>query len=158
MHSGLFFTGFWLGTFKFMFAHWLTYGAAMGLDYEPNMLEIFISVQLGCTAAMSLFYFSSGAMMRYAAKRRFQKEEYAIKMGKPMKMKKKFTRVNKGIVWIKRNIGIYGVTFAAPLFMSIPLGSVVCAKFYGTRRITYPLMVLFTLMYSSLMCLWIYLA
>lgn len=155
MHSGLFFTGFWLGTFKFMFAHWLTFAAAKTASYDITFFELFIAVQTGATVSMSLFYFSSGAIMRYTAKRRFEKEALAIKLGKPYTPRKKFTRTNKAIIWVKRKIGIYGVTFVAPLFMSIPIGSVVCAKFYGTRRRTFPLMLAFSTGYSFLMCLWI---
>ncbi|MCG8577945.1 MAG: hypothetical protein MI810_23910 [Flavobacteriales bacterium] len=154
MHTGLFITGFWLGTFKFMFAHWLTFAAANGMGYEPHFYEIFIAVETGCLTSMSIFYWSSGMVMRMAAKRREKKKAEAIKNGKEYK-KKIFTRTNKGIVWIKQKIGIYGVTFIAPLVMSIPIGSVVCAKFYGEKKITYPLMIIFSLVYSFLMCLWI---
>ena len=150
MHAGIFITGFWFGTFKFMFAHWFTSLAASGFDHDPTFLDIFLSVQIGCTVSMSVFYFSSSFMMKFAAQRRHKKEQAAIAAGKTLKPKKKFTRVNKGIVWIKRTIGIYGITFFAPLVMSIPIGSVVCAKFYGDKKITFPLMVLFTIGYSFL--------
>ena len=153
MHSGIFVTGFWLGTIKFMFAHWLTYYAAQGIGHDIGFLELFISVHSGCMVSMSISYFFSSMLMRLAAKRRREKENKAIALGKPYTPKKKFTRTNKAIVWVKRNIGIYGVTFVAPMFLSIPLGSVICAKFYGHRKITFPLMVTFMTAYSVIMCL-----
>ncbi len=153
MHYGLFVTGFLFGTFKFLFAHWLTHGAAHQMKYEPHFYEIFVSVQSGCIVSMTLFYFSSSGLMKLAADGRRKKREQALRTGKPVKIKRKFTRFNKGIVWVKRKIGIYGVTLLAPLFLSIPIGSVVCAKFYGDKLYTFPLMLLFTAAYGFLMCL-----
>ena len=156
LHQGLFFTGFGLGTFKFLFAHWLTLGAAAGIDYEPKIYEIFISTTLGAWVSMSVFYWSSGWLMRRTAAKRKAKIQAAIASGIPVERKRVFTRVNVFIVWVKRSIGIYGVAFLAPLFLSIPIGSIVCAKFYGHRKRTFPIMILFTGIYSFLMCLWIY--
>jgi hypothetical protein len=153
IHSGLFVTGFVMGTFKFLFAHWATHLAAEGYNYEPHFYEIFISVQSGALVSMTVFYFSSEMVMHLAAKRRRRKFEAALKSGIPLKHKRKFTRFNKGIVWVKHNIGIYGVTLLAPLFLSIPIGSIICAKFYGDKFMTFPLMILFTASYSVLMCL-----
>ena len=43
---------------------------------------------------------------------------------------------------MKRSIGIIGITFWAPFFLSIPLGSIIAAKFYGHKKQAYPLIVL----------------
>ena len=94
--------------------------------------------------------------MRRAQLKRMNAILEAKKKGVEYKPKKKFTKMNKLIVWIKRNIGIYGVTLLAPLFLSIPIGSIICAKFYGKRKRTFILMMFFTAMYSALMCLWIF--
>ena len=59
-----------------------------------------------------------------------------------MKAKKKFTRFNKFIVKLKRRFGIYGIAFYAPLFLSVPLGSIVTAKFYGKEKRTFPLILI----------------
>jgi len=50
--------------------------------------------------------------------------------------------MNKFIVRIKHSIGIIGVCFYAPLFLSIPGGSIIAAKFYGHDRRAFPLIVL----------------
>ncbi|MBN4071161.1 hypothetical protein JYT72_01495 [Crocinitomix catalasitica] len=152
---GLILTGFGLGTFKFMFAHWAVYGIGLAADYEMSFIEIFISVEAGALTSMTVFYWFSGLIMRAISNRRMEKHDAAIAAGKIPKRKKIFTKVNKTIVWVRRGIGIYGITFIAPLVMSVPIGSVVCAKFYGNEKRTFPLMVIFTLVYSFLMCLWI---
>ena len=50
--------------------------------------------------------------------------------------------MNKFIVKLKRSIGIVGISFWAPFFLSIPVGSIVTAKFYGDDKRTYPLIVI----------------
>ena len=50
--------------------------------------------------------------------------------------------MNKLIVKIKRTLGIYGVCLFAPLFFSIPGGTIISAKFYGKDKRTF-LLILF---------------
>lgn len=154
----LFLTGFFFGTFKFLFAHWTTYATAVGMGYEPHYYEIFISVTSGAWLSMAMFYFLSELLMKNAAKKRHENYQKAKASGMPMPAKKKFTRVNKGLVKMKRSLGIYGITMIAPLILSIPIGSIVCAKFFGHEKKTFPLMLLFTASYSFLMCFLVWLA
>ena len=154
MNVGLMITGFWIGTIKFLFAHWAIYGISQG---KAHYYEIFISATAGAWASMAFFYFSSGLLMRRAAQKRHEQRVAALNSGGKIRPKKSFTRMNKFLVRIKRSVGIYGVTIVAPLFLSIPIGSIVCAKFFGTEKKTFPLMMLFTGSYSVLMCFLIYL-
>ena len=80
--------------------------------------------------------------MEKAKLKRIKKiKDLAIK-GITPKPKKNFTRMNKFIVKIKRSVGQVGVCFWAPFFLSIPIGSIISAKFYGHSKKTYPLIVL----------------
>jgi hypothetical protein len=106
---------------------------------------------------MVVFYFLSDYLMDRAAKKRITKKEAILASGKTYIAPRKFTRVNKIMVRIKMGIGIYGITLLARLFLSIPLGSIVCAKFYGHHKSTFPIMVVFMISYSLLMCSLIYL-
>ena len=63
-------------------------------------------------------------------------------LGLEFKERKNFTRMNKFIVRIKRSLGIYGISFYVPLFLSIPIGSIIVAKFYGKFKKTFPLVIL----------------
>ena len=38
---------------------------------------------------------------------------------------------------MKMRFGIYGISMFAPLLLSIPLGTIVAAKFYGKERKTF---------------------
>jgi hypothetical protein len=156
MNWGFIALGFGLGTFKFLFAHWTVHFSAMASDSSFTLFELFTSVTAGAWFSMAIFYFTSGIFMRRAHAKKLNAIMEAEKKGIEYKRKKSFTKMNKTIIWIKRNIGIYGVTLLAPLFLSVPIGSVVCAKFYGNRKRTFVLMMFFTSMYSTLMCLWIF--
>jgi len=151
---GLITFGFSMGTFKFLFAHWLAYAMAEATVFD--IVQIFISTTAGAWVTMAIFYWSSEFFMKRAAKKRALIRKKAIEDGVVLPHKKVFTKMNKLIVWIKMRIGIYGVTILAPLFLSIPGGSIVCAKFFGDQKKTFPLMLMNTAIYSALMCLWIY--
>ncbi|MBD3636444.1 MAG: hypothetical protein HUJ25_03805 [Crocinitomicaceae bacterium] len=155
LNWGILIWGFLLGTFKFLFAHWGVYGSALKVDYDISIIEVFICTTAGAWVSMTIFYWGSSYFMKRAQEKRLRAVQEAKEKGIPYKGKKIFTRMNKTIVWIKRKIGIYGVTLLAPLFLSVPIGSIICAKFYGSRRRTFPLMMLFTASYSILICLWI---
>src|SRR5687767_437389 len=101
-NTALFITGFLFGTFKFLFAHWTTFAAAAGMNYKPHFYEIFVSVTAGAWVSMAAFYFLSDLLMERAAKKRREKYEAAIASGIPIPFKRKFTRVNKALVKMKR--------------------------------------------------------
>ena len=57
--------------------------------------------------------------------------------GKEIPFKRKFTRTNKFIIYCKQKFGMYVICFWAPFFLSVPLGSIIVAKFYGKLRYTF---------------------
>lgn len=127
-------TVFLLATVKFMVA------PASGLPFKLSFLESYIATCLGGFVGITFFYFASEFFIKRAHKKKVEKHAIAKKMGIELIEKKKFTRMNRFIVKIKVKLGIIGISFWAPFFMSIPLGSIVVAKFYGKRKITFPLM------------------
>tara|TARA_B110000285_G_scaffold89057_1_gene102181 strand:+ start:753 stop:1211 length:459 start_codon:yes stop_codon:yes gene_type:complete len=130
--SSLFFVS-WI---KFMFAPFG--GPALGLTF----LETYTGCVTGAILSSALFYFSADYLMERANTKRIQAKKKALINGTPVKQKKNFTRMNKFIVKIKRSLGQIGVCFWAPFFLSIPIGSIISAKFYGHSSKTYPLIVL----------------
>lgn len=131
-----YFTLFTLSMIKFLFAPFG--GPAMKL----NFLETYLSCISGAFVAAFIFYFSSEFFMIRAHKKRQALLHASITNGTPLKYKPKFTRFNKLIVRLKRRLGIYGIAFYAPLFLSVPVGSIVTAKFYGKEKRTFPLILL----------------
>lgn len=145
MNWGILTSVFFLATFKFMFAG--IPGAKVDIPFWQTLLATFA----GGLISSAFFYYSAEGFMMLNRKRRLKKLQEALEKGIPLKQKKNFTRMNKFIVLIKRKIGIYGISFWAPLFLSVPIGSIVTAKFYGNKRITYPLIILGLLMNSSML-------
>jgi hypothetical protein len=148
--------GFIFGTFKFLFSHWTIFGMAVAGKVDVKFLDIYIPTTAGAIFSMGVFYFLSELLMKRAAKKRHLLAEQARLKGITLPAKRKFTKLNKFMVRLKMKAGIYGITLLAPLFLSIPLGSIVCAKFYGHYKKTFPLMVIFMAAYSMLMCSLIY--
>jgi len=87
----------------------------------------FMSAFLGGTLSSFVFYFSAN---------------YFLKKKKKKVGAKIHTKMNKLIVKLKRNAGKIGVCFWAPFFLSIPVGSIITAKFYGKHKSTFLLVLL----------------
>lgn len=154
MNWSYFFSVFIIGAFKYLFSHGMAFGFTKGFDdVEVNFINIFIPTILGAIISMAFFYFLSDFLMERAAKKRHRLYHEALDKGIPFKVKKKFTKTNKFLVKIKSKLGVYAFTFLVPLFLSIPLGSILCAKFYGHKKKTYPLMVLNMSIYGLVMTL-----
>ena len=86
----------------------------------------YLAVCLGGLLSASFFYFFSVQIINRNVKRR-------IKKGK---IRKKFNRKNKLIINTKTKIGVVGLALLAASFISIPLGSIVLAKFYRHKKST----------------------
>jgi ABC-type spermidine/putrescine transport system permease subunit I len=127
---------FFLAMVKFMFA------SIPGSIADIPAWQTYLAACSGGTISAAFFYFSAELFMKMSARKKLEKELLAIKNGKEIKQKKKFTYLNKMVVKLKRSVGIYGITFLAPLFLSVPIGSIISAKFYGKKKITFLLIVI----------------
>ncbi|WP_300664763.1 hypothetical protein [Fluviicola sp.] len=136
MQWHFYFTLFGLSMIKFMFAPFA------GPEMKLNFIETYLACISGAFLAALIFYFSSEYFMIRAHKKRQAELHKSITNGTPLKLKRKFTRFNKLIVKLKHRFGIYGIAFYAPLFLSVPVGSIVTAKFYGKDKRTFPLILL----------------
>lgn len=116
---------FLLSTVKFMFAP--LGGPGLGLSF----FQTYFTCVSGGIVGASFFYFSGGYFIQRAEKKRLT-----------IKKKKTFSRINKLIVKTKKSIGIVGISFWAPFFLSIPVGSIIVAKFYGQNKKAYLLIVI----------------
>lgn len=129
-------TVFFLATVKFMFA------PAAGRTFDLPFWETFMACFAGGTFGAFVFYFSSELIIKYSHKKKVEKHEALERQGIAIVEKKKFTKTNRFIIRVKRSLGIYGICFWAPFFLSVPVGSIIVAKFYGKLKKTFPLIVL----------------
>ncbi len=121
---------------KFMFTPFG--GPKAGLTF----IETYLTCSAGALFSAAIFFFSSEYFLKRAHRNRKEMIRKSIETGIPLNQKKKFTKTNKFIVRIKQKFGIIGVAFFAPFLLSIPIGSIITAKFYGKERRTFPLIIL----------------
>lgn len=157
-HFHWYLSGFGLGTFKYLFAQWGIFISAKSTGTHLEFFEVFIPTYLGAITSMAFFYFLSDWLMERSAKKKLNAMLAAREKGIHYKPKRVFTKTNKLLVNIKRRFGVVAIASIAPLIFSIPLGSIVCAKFYGDRKITFPIMLLSSAIYGLIMTLSIYLS
>lgn len=133
MKWGLYTAFFMVSTVKFMFA---PFG---GPKAHLTFVETYCSCVAGAIFSATIFYFSSEYFMKRAHMKRKELYKASLESGIPLKKKRKFTRMNKFIVRVKRRFGIIGVSLYAPFFLSVPGGCIIAAKFYGKDKRTFPL-------------------
>jgi hypothetical protein len=126
---------FGISTFKFLFA---PFGGKIA---ELTFIETYVSCCTGAILSASIFYFSANYFIRKSIEKNERIKQGFIDKGIPIPAKKRFTRINKGVIRIKRSLGIIGITFWAPFVLSVPLGSVITAKFYGHKKYTFLLII-----------------
>ena len=147
-------TGFWsiffLATIKFSVS--TVPGPHLGMTYFETVLAAFAG---GAVCALGS-YFASDIILLFLKKRTARKhQEMMVNNIMPPK-KRKFTRMNRFIVRIKMKFGQVGICFYAPFFLSIPVGCIVVAKFYGKRWETFPLILLGLAVNASLTSILVY--
>lgn len=137
-----YFSLFSASSIKFMFA------PLAGVPFGLTFLETYLSCVLGAMTTATVFFLCSDFFIKRARNKRERKEH----------PKKNFTFTNKLIVKTKRTLGIYVICMFAPLFLSVPGGTIVSVKFYGHDKRAFPLiligialngLVITTLVYSS---------
>ena len=131
-NMGLYGLAFLLGSVKFLFAASLVSATSL------SPFEIAVSTGLGAIFSFNIFYWSSGYFMRVAK----EKQIRAIHNGTFQK-KNAFTKMNKLMVKTKKSkSGFWLICIFAPLFLSIPIGSIIVAKFYRQHPLTYPVAII----------------
>ena len=107
-----------------------------GFKLQP--LETFIIISLGGIAGTIVFYSMANKLMINSQKKRVRKMAKLVAEGKPLP--KFMTKTNKIIVKTKHTFGLWGLAFLTASILSIPIGSVICAKFYKHNKYT-PLLI-----------------
>lgn len=130
---GIYGLAFAFGTIKFLIA------ASLVSSSSLSPFEIAVATGLGALTSFNVFYWSSGFFM---ARMREKKSSAGNKS------KKTFSKLNRFMVKTKMSrSGFWLICIFAPLFLSIPIGSIIVAKFYNEKKLTYPLAMLF-------ICIW----
>jgi len=116
-----------MGTVKFMFA------ATSMVGYKISYWEVVFSTFLGAFISFNFFFFFSGLLMERAKEKKLEKIQNGT-----LKPKKQFSRMNKFIVKMKlSSFGYFVLVIVGPMVLSIPIGSIIIAKFYRRIKLTY---------------------
>jgi len=143
MNFAAYSTGFLMGTVKFMFA------ATSMMAFSVSYWEVVFATFLGAFISFNIFFFFSGLLMERARDKKLEK----IKNGS-LKSKKQFSRMNKFIVKMKlSSFGYFVLVIVGPMVLSIPIGSIIIAKFYRRIKFTYWLEMVSLFLWANLFAL-----
>lgn len=109
---------FW-SMIKFLFAP----ATALLIEGNNPVITYLVCVSGAITGA-TIFYYLSVYFMNLTQIRRAKKGI----------IKKVFTRKNKIIIRTKNSLGLFGLALLTASFISIPLGTVITAKFYRHKK------------------------
>ena len=129
---------FLISTVKFMWAP----GASMVSGF--TFAQTILITSLGGMTGTSFFYFFG----RWAVEKMEGVKRRSLGSSFPEGPRKVFTKRNRRIVKFKWSFGLIGLVIVTPSILSIPIGCVVAAKFYRHNPITYPMLLLSTLIWS----------
>lgn len=116
---------FLLSTVKFVFG---AVPLALGLGF--SFFETVFITSIGGFAGVLIFVFLSDFIIK-RIKEKLQKKHAEDPKFIP---KKKFTKKNKTIVYIKNRFGIIGICLVTPLLLSIPLGCLLAVRYFNDKQ------------------------
>ena len=133
------------GVLKFFFSAIVSY--RLGNTYLETVL---LTGTGGCLGTLA-FYFGGSRVLEWFRLRHVRKRALAIARGKAPK--RVFTRTNRLIVRIKRGYGVKGLALLSPPILSIPITSILAAKYFRHDRRTLPLLLSSVVVWSFVLSL-----
>lgn len=112
-----------LSSVKFLFVPFLSVNV-----HNYSFLTAVIINVVGGFIGITFFFKTSS----YFIDRAIKKRKESISLNK--KKKKVFTRVNRFLVKVKNTMGMYGLAFLILPFLSIPISSIVSAKYFHLKK------------------------
>jgi hypothetical protein len=117
---------------KFLLSAPLSYGLG------NSFVETLVLTSIGGCVGTIVFYFTGGRVMEWFRKRHLRR--VAKREAKGLPPKRIFTRTNRLIVRMKSGYGIKGLALIVPTILSIPIGTVIAAKYFRHDRRTLPVL------------------
>lgn len=97
-------------------------------------IETFLIISVGGIFGTLVFYSLGNRLIQYSQKKRIKKIKKLKAEGKPLP--KVMTKTNKLIIKTKHRFGLWGMAFLTASILSIPIGSIICVKFYRHKKST----------------------
>lgn len=136
---------FFVASTKFLFA------PSLSIIYF-TFWETILFVTIGGIAGVTAFYFGAELIMKFNHNRRIKKAEKLKKEGKyiPPKI---FNPFRRRVIKIKNSFGLLGIALVTPCIISIPIGSVLAARFFHHRKETIFILYLFVIVWAFILTL-----
>lgn len=116
---------FLVSTVKFVFG-----AVPMALAAGFSFFEAVTVTSLGGFTGVTIFVLMSERIVARITKRKIEKRHEHHKISE----KKKFTKKNKIIVWVKMRFGLIGIAFLTPLLLSIPIGCFLAVRYFKQKH------------------------
>ncbi len=100
-------------------------GGVAAAGYAYTYLETFCYTAIGGILGVAFFIFLS-----QTAQNLFQ----YIFPNKRKKIKPKFSRFSRFVVWVKQRFGLAGIAFITPWFLTVPVGTMISCGLYRDKR------------------------
>jgi hypothetical protein len=123
------------GTLKMMVA------AVAGVGFELGFFQTFLFTSIGGCLGVLIFYRLSGWLTERARVKALRKRATAIASGAASAVRI-FTKRNRWIIRLKHTSGLSGVAALTPLVLTIPIGSMLAARYFRHDRRTIPVLML----------------
>lgn len=115
--------------------------AGFGAGFGFSFLQNFLFTSIGGCIGVLLFYNLSAWLTERARLRSMRKRAQAIASGAASAVRV-FTKRNRWIIRLKHVSGFVGVAALTPLVLTIPVGSILAARFFHHDRRTVPALLL----------------
>jgi len=125
---------------KFLFS------AIVSYRFGHNYMETVLLTAVGGSIGILVFYLGSTRVLEWFRLRYVRKRARAMARGR--RPKRIFTRSNRWIVHLKHGYGVQGLAFALTPILSVPLTSLLAAKYFRHDRRTLPFLLSSVLLWS----------
>ncbi|MBK9177301.1 MAG: hypothetical protein IPM46_13405 [Flavobacteriales bacterium] len=119
--------------------------AAVSYGFNHTYMQTIVLLACGGAAGTAIFYLLGVRILEWLRKRYVRRR--AMRLAKGIAPKPSFTRTNRFIVRLKRSYGLVGLAVMPPI-LSIPITSLLAAKYFRHDRRTLPLLLSAVVMWS----------
>ncbi len=107
----------------------------LSLSLGYSLGQTILITSIGGCIGVTVFFRGSGYILGHLEDKRSVAVEQGRKAGR-----RSFTRTNKMIVKVKRNQGLSGLAALTPVLISIPIGTIIAAKYFRHDKRTLPVL------------------
>ncbi|MFZ5551488.1 MAG: hypothetical protein ACOZCO_00125 [Bacteroidota bacterium] len=147
MNWGGIITVFFAASIKFLFA------PSIGLHgFEFPLWETILICSAGGVTGVTVFYLFADFLMDRSRKKKQEQEKRMKEAGTFVPAKFHSARKRR-IIRIKQRFGLFGIAAVTPCIISIPIGSVIAARFYKNKQKTLTALYLSVFVWAVLLTL-----